>query len=54
MNGSATFTKNQSMMIVENTLKSNNSIEEKNPRDNSTGDFIQGANVNYDYNSSVS
>ena len=42
------------MMIVENTL-TNNSIEEKNPqREGSATDFIQGANVNYDYNSSVS
>jgi len=42
------------MMIVENTLKTNNSIEDKNQRNDSTGDFIQGANINYDYNSSVS
>lgn len=41
-------------MIVENNVKTNSSIEDKKQRDNSTGDFIQGQNVNYDYNSSVS
>ena len=40
------------MMMIENTVKTNNSIVDKNKRNDSINDFIQGANVNYDYNSS--